>query len=400
MKLAAIIALGFTAAVSARPAGSRMMYRRQALENGQDAIALNEGFKNLQEGGACTEGENACIGDRFAQCVNGALASQACAPGTICAALPLVNARGTSITCTTPDDVAARIGSTGAQAPPPGQDAPPPPEEEAPPPPPPVEEGNDGGNGDGGNNDGGDQTPPDGGANNNGEGGAAGNDAGNNGGGDPQTSLTLDPGVISQNFANDGQDVPADGQVPSLTSSNNFINFCLTSGLPLTNGQQNRDGSCNTAPIGMIPSVTNMPASKFANPKNGDVINGVKQPFTIVMNIARMQTGSFVNAQQNYFAAPQQLNDQGQIIGHSHVVIELLESLESTQVPDPNVFAFFKGVNTPAQGGQLTAEVNEGLDAGAYRLCSINAAANHQPIIVPVAQHGMIDDCVYFTVAA
>ena len=396
MKFAAIVALSLTAAASARPSGSRMMYRRQALENGQDAIALNEGFKNLQEGSPCTEGENACIGDRFAQCVGGAFASQACAPGTICAALPLVNSRGTSITCTTPDDVTARIGATGAQAPPPGEQAPPPPQEETPPPPP-AEGGNDGGNNDGGNG-GGDQAPPDGGVNNNGEGGAAGNGGGNNGGGDPQTSLTLDPSVISNNFANDGQDVPADGQVPSLTSTNNFINFCL--GQTLTNGEQNRGGSCNTAPIGMIPSVQNMPASKFENPKNGDVINGIKQPFTIVLNIARMETGSFVNAQQSYFAAPQQLNGQGQIIGHSHVVIELLSSLESTEVPDPNVFAFFKGVNTPAQGGQLTAEVNEGLDAGSYRLCSMNAAMNHQPVIVPVAQHGMIDDCVYFTVAA
>ena len=36
-----------------------------------------------------------------------------------------------------------------------------------------------------------------------------------------------------------------------------------------------------------------------------------------------------------------------------------------------------------------------GIPAGAYRLCSINSSSNHQPVIVPVAQHGSLDDCVY-----
>ncbi|TFL03199.1 hypothetical protein BDV98DRAFT_419062 [Pterulicium gracile] len=271
--------------------------------------------------------------------------------------------------------------------------------------------GNNGGNA-GGNNGGNAGGNNGGNAGGNNGGNAGGNAGGNNGGNggngaigdggiaDPQTSLTLDPRVVSTNFANDGQDQPTAGQVPSLTSTNNFINFCLDSGLPLTNGQQNRAGSCNTAPIGMIPSVQNMPASKFLSPRNfASVQSG--QPFTIQMKIDRMQTGSFVNAQQNYFAAPQQLNNQGQIIGHTHVVIELLNSFQDTNVPDPNVFAFFKGVNTAAQGGVVTADVPApGLAAGIYRMCSINAAANHQPAIVPIAQHGSIDDCIYFSATA
>ena len=52
-------------------------------------------------------------------------------------------------------------------------------------------------------------------------------------------------------------------------------------------------------------------------------------------------------------------------------------------------------MNNVAQGGILTADVTAGLPAGAYRLCSINTAANHQPAIVPIAQHGSLDDCVY-----
>ncbi|KAF8167880.1 hypothetical protein B0H34DRAFT_35489 [Crassisporium funariophilum] len=195
------------------------------------------------------------------------------------------------------------------------------------------------------------------------------------------------------------EDVPTDGQVASLTSTNNFINFCLTTNQPITNGQQIAAGSCNPAPIGSIPSSDNMPSSKFTNPKNGDIIPP-DQTFTISMAINNLQTGNFVNAQQNYFAAPQQLNGAGIIIGHSHVVIEQLQALDQTTPTNPKQFAFFKGLNEAAQGGVLTADVAAGVPAGAYRLCSINAAANHQPAIVPIAQHGSLDDCVYFTAGA
>jgi len=222
---------------------------------------------------------------------------------------------------------------------------------------------------------------------------------GDNNTGDPQTSLTLDPKVIASAFANDGQDVPVAGQVASLTSTNNFINFCLTvPDLPITNGQQIQSGSCNPAPIGVIPSTEKMPSSKFTNPKNGDTIAS-SVDFTISMAISNLRTGNFVNAQKSYFAAPQQL-DGGTILGHSHVVVEKLSSLDQTTPTNPKEFAFFKGLNAAAQGGVLTADVPGGLPAGTYRLCSINTSSNHQPVIVPVAQHGALDDCVYFTANA
>ncbi|KDQ30364.1 hypothetical protein PLEOSDRAFT_25622, partial [Pleurotus ostreatus PC15] len=218
---------------------------------------------------------------------------------------------------------------------------------------------------------------------------------GNNANNDPQTSLTLDPKVIANGFANDGQDVPAAGQVASLTSTNNFINFCLTvPDLPITNGQQITSGSCNPAPIGVIPSVDLMPSSKFTFPPNLGTVPANKA-FTISMAIKNLETGNFVNAQANYFAAPQQLNGQGVIKGHSHVVVEEIDSLTSTQVTNPKQFAFFKGLNAAAQGGILTADVANGLPAGVYRLSSINSAANHQPAIAPVAQHGSLDDIIY-----
>lgn len=84
-----------------------------------------------------------------------------------------------------------------------------------------------------------------------------------------------------------------------------------------------------------------MPSAKFTNPKNGDTI-AANAAFTISMAIKNMETGNFVNAQENYFAAPQQLNKQGQIIGHSHVVVEALQSLTQTTPTDAKSFVFFK----------------------------------------------------------
>ncbi|KAF8665145.1 hypothetical protein AX16_000611 [Volvariella volvacea WC 439] len=219
-------------------------------------------------------------------------------------------------------------------------------------------------------------------------------------GGDPQTSLTLDPAVIATGFANDGQAQPSAGQVASLTSTNNFINFCLTvPDLPITNGQQIRAGSCNPAPMGVIPATTAMPSSKFVFPTNGATIEA-NTPFTIEMAINNLETGNFVNAQQNYFSAPQQINGQGIIRGHSHVVVEQLESFQQTTPTDPNVFAFFKGLNGAAANGILSASVDRGLEPGFYKLSSINTASNHQPVLVPIAQHGSLDDAVYFEVLA
>ena len=186
------------------------------------------------------------------------------------------------------------------------------------------------------------------------------------------------------------------GQVASLTSSNNFINFCLTvPNLPITNGKQIATGSCNPAPMGSIPSSNNMPSAKFVSPANGDTSIVENTAFTIKMAIKNFQSGAFVNAEQNYFAAPQQLNNQGQIIGHSHVVVEALSALDQTTPTDPKKFAFFKGLNAAAVNGILTADVTAGLPAGNYKLSSINTAANHQPCLVPIAQHGSLDDAVY-----
>jgi hypothetical protein len=146
--------------------------------------------------------------------------------------------------------------------------------------------------------------------------------------------------------------------------------------------------------MGVIAATTNMPSSKFVFPVNGQDIKA-NTAFTIKMAINHLQTGNFVNAQSNYYAAPQQVNGAGDIIGHTHFTVSTVPSFKSTKPIDPNTFAFFKGVNGAAVGGVVSEVVTAGLPKGVYRLCSMNTDANHAPALVAVAQHGTLDDCVY-----
>ncbi|ORY67079.1 uncharacterized protein BCR38DRAFT_151046 [Pseudomassariella vexata] len=187
-----------------------------------------------------------------------------------------------------------------------------------------------------------------------------------------------------------------DTQANSATSEENFINFC--SGKTLTNGLQNTDGSCNGIPMGNIPAKSAMISSILLNPQAGDTITAGTD-FDVQVQTSNLVAGSFTNADTTYYSAPQDLQD-GKVIGHTHITVQDLgDSLNPTTPPDPTQFAFFKGINDAGDGnGLLSAIVSGGLPAGNYRVCTMNSAANHQPVIMPVAQRGSQDDCNKFTV--
>jgi hypothetical protein len=131
------------------------------------------------------------------------------------------------------------------------------------------------------------------------------------------------------------------------------------------------------------------------SPKNLDTIAS-GQTFTITLATSGIQLGTFTNAQKTYFANPQKLNAQGQIIGHTHIVVESIDSLTTTKLTNPKNFVFFKGINGGQDAqGNVAADVTGGLAPGAYRMCTIVSSQTHQPAIVPIAQHGSLDDCVY-----
>ena len=204
-------------------------------------------------------------------------------------------------------------------------------------------------------------------------------------------SSALDPSVINTGSEQNGQQNATAGQADSLTSNNNFIGFCA--GKTITDGLQIKTGSCNPIPMGDIPSVTNMPAAAFTFPQNGQDL-AANQTFTFSLGTEGMQTGDFTNADTTYFAAPQQLNGAGQVIGHNHITCQTINSLTDTSIPNPQQFAFFKGLNAAAVNGALTAVVTGGLGPGFYRACSITTTANHVSVAGPVAQRGSFEDCV------
>jgi transcription initiation factor TFIID subunit 15 len=151
--------------------------------------------------------------------------------------------------------------------------------------------------------------------------------------------------------------------------------------------------------MGKIPAKTNMISAVFTNPQNNQNI-AANTDFTISVQTQGLAAGTFTNAANTYYSAPQDLNSAGLIIGHTHVTVQDLGKSQNPTTPlDPTQFAFFKGINDAGNNkGLLSATVTGGLPAGNYRVCSMTSAANHQPVLMPVAQRGAQDDCVRFTV--
>ena len=230
----------------------------------------------------------------------------------------------------------------------------------------------------GGNNNGGNN----GGNNNNNNGGNNNNNGGNNGGNGGNPLLLLQ-GNVQQGSNSQGTPDIAAGQSNSKTDPANFINFCT--GKTLTNGKQVTQGSCNGVVMGEIPSNNNMISSIVIFPApNQDL-----QPntaFDIKVQLTNLVAGSFTDPINTYYSAPQELQG-GNIVGHCHVTVQDLNNqIAPQQPPDAKKFAFFKGINDDGNGaGLLSATVTDGLPAGTYRICTMNSASNHQPVLMPVS---------------
>jgi len=159
------------------------------------------------------------------------------------------------------------------------------------------------------------------------------------------------------------------------------------------NGTQIRAGFCSSQVQGEIPAVDRMVSTLIITPRNGQKFVAGKN-FTAVVAVRNFKTGFFSDAVNDYYDQAQTLDNKGVVQGHSHITIQ---KLSGNNVPDPTVFAFFKGLNLGAVNGKLTQVVNLPL-AGLYRICTMSSSFTHQPVIMPVAQRGAQDDCVRFTV--
>lgn len=155
--------------------------------------------------------------------------------------------------------------------------------------------------------------------------------------------------------------------------------------------------------MGDIPATTNMVSTIITNPTGGCI--DANKDFDITLQVANLVAGNFVNPTVAYYSAPQALQG-GKIVGHVHVcsghnrftpcevLIELQVTVQTlgnnltpNQPPNAVEFVFFKGIDDDGNGaGLLKATVTGGLPAGFFRVCTMSAAANHQPVTMPVAQ--------------
>ncbi|KAJ3036687.1 hypothetical protein HDV00_002445 [Rhizophlyctis rosea] len=213
-----------------------------------------------------------------------------------------------------------------------------------------------------------------------------------------QESLCLHPSQVQTNWFQNGIGAygQKDGQVPSLTSHNNFINYCL--GKETTNGRQLDNGSCNPLPMGDLPSIDKMVSSIIIYPAPGDILPANK-PFTIHLKTTNLAGSSATNDKTNNFASPQQLDKHGYVIGHTHVTVQYMGPDLTPQKPlDTRETAFFLALNRHFKGdGSAEVEV-VGLKPGGYRVCTMATQAGHQPVVMPIADRGHVDDCTKFLV--
>lgn len=151
--------------------------------------------------------------------------------------------------------------------------------------------------------------------------------------------------------------------------------------------------------MGDIPSNKNMVSSIITFPTQGGDAIAADTTFDIKVQMANFVAGTFTNADNTYYSAPQQLQG-GKVVGHTHVTVQDLgNTLNPTTPLDATQFAFFKGINDAGDGnGGLSATVTGGLPAGNYRVCTMASSSNHQLVLMPVAQRGASDDCTKFVV--
>jgi len=151
--------------------------------------------------------------------------------------------------------------------------------------------------------------------------------------------------------------------------------------------------------MGDIPAQDRMVSSIIMYPAPGQDI-ATNKAFTVQIKVWNIGTGQFTNPASTYGTSPQQLDDKGLVRGHVHVTLQDMGGSMTPSAPlDAKNFVMFKGVNdVGAADGSLSAIVKDGLPKGYYRVCTMIAASNHQPVIMPVAQRGSQDDCTKFSV--
>jgi hypothetical protein len=95
----------------------------------------------------------------------------------------------------------------------------------------------------------------------------------------------------------------------------------------------------------------------------------------------------------NYYMLPQSLNPEGKTNGHQHIVIQPLAS--TTTAPDPTKFTVFNAMEAkPDLNNDVAITVDNGLPAGAFRMCTFANSQSDLPVVMPGGKRGPHNDCI------
>lgn len=129
-----------------------------------------------------------------------------------------------------------------------------------------------------------------------------------------------------------------------------------------------------------------MISSIIVHPQPGDEL-AANTSFNVSVQTAHLRPGFQANPYATYYSAPQNLDENEDIICHCHVMKEDIGSLRTAQAPDPRDFAYFTAINTEGdEDGLLETEITDGVPAGVYRIFTMIMSQNHQPVVIPVGQ--------------
>ncbi|KAA1137335.1 hypothetical protein PGTUg99_011972 [Puccinia graminis f. sp. tritici] len=132
---------------------------------------------------------------------------------------------------------------------------------------------------------------------------------------------------------------------------------------------------------------------------SSEAVLPANQDFEVAIYAHKIQLGFFTPPASTYYQAPQQLNKKGLIKGHTHLVIQKSVAKRVFETQDVGGgIAFFKGVAEKQVNGIVKLTVKGGLPAGTYRISTLTSAMNHQPVLLPVARRGAVDDAIYIRV--
>ncbi|CAG8615946.1 2095_t:CDS:1, partial [Dentiscutata heterogama] len=174
-------------------------------------------------------------------------------------------------------------------------------------------------------------------------------------------------------------------------------NFCKNSRLPPANfSSEQLTGYCSNTVLGEVPSADNLPSVLITKPDYNEVIS-LNKGVIFEFKFVNFEPGATSNIDTEFEKFPQAVNKDGNVIGHYHLFIQKIPSLDN--VPDPRIFAFFTPISFLPNATETYQIPVPGLtEEGIYRACTYTTAKAHQCVNVQTGNRGPIDDCIRFKV--